>query len=132
MELAILVLLLILALAILGALGVLIVSVRQSAQRATPRPSPAIVQSARNIGRGRIITIEILNPLEVASGQSWFAGIASSLAPSLVTKTVYDTAAKMMRQELAAAGVEAVVDVAMTTATPQTAVAPPMGMASGE
>ena len=82
-----------------------------------PPPPPAVLQGARSVAKGRVLTIEILNPLELASSQNWVAGIASSLAPALVTKIVYERAAKMMKEELGKFGVEAVVQI-------QTGVAP--------
>lgn len=82
-----------------------------------PPPPAAVLQGIRSVTKGRVVTIEILNPLELAASQNWVAGIASSLAPALVTKIVYERAAKMMKEELGNFGVEAVVQI-------QTGVAP--------
>jgi hypothetical protein len=82
-----------------------------------PPPPAAVLQGARSVAKGRVLTIEILNPLELAASQNWVAGIASSLAPALVTKIVYERAAKQMKEELGKFGVEAIVQI-------QTGVAP--------
>ena len=114
---------------LLGAVGGLIVVGRRIAER-MDRPS-AILQSSRNASRGRVIVIEILNPLEVAASQHWVAGIAGSVAPTLVTKVVYDRAARMMQQELGGFGVDAVVEVQVATPPPADGV-PPIKLAAGE
>jgi hypothetical protein len=48
----------------------------------------------------RVITIEILNPIEVAGSRGWWAGIAGSLAPGLTNRVVYDQAIKLVRGQL--------------------------------
>jgi hypothetical protein len=49
----------------------------------------------------RVITIEILNPIELAGSRGWWAGIAGSLAPGLTNRVVYDQAIKLVRTQLA-------------------------------
>ena len=49
----------------------------------------------------RVITIEILNPIELAGSRGWWAGIAGSLAPGLTNRVVYDQAIKLVRRQLA-------------------------------
>jgi hypothetical protein len=48
----------------------------------------------------RIITIEILNPIELAGTRGRWAGIAGSLAPGLTNRVVYDQAIKLVRRQL--------------------------------
>ena len=55
----------------------------------------------------RVITIEILNPLELAAHRGRVAGIAGSLAPGLVGRMVHDQTFKRLKQELAAQRVAA-------------------------
>ncbi|NMN98534.1 hypothetical protein [Antrihabitans stalactiti] len=89
-----------------------------------PPPPVAVLQGARSVAKGRVLTIEILNPLELAASQNWVAGIASSLAPALVTKIVYERAAKMMKEELGKFGVEAVVQIQTGVPPSQPAASP--------
>ena len=49
----------------------------------------------------RVITIEILNPIELAGSRGWWAGIAGSLAPGLINRVVYDQAIRLVRTQLA-------------------------------
>jgi hypothetical protein len=49
----------------------------------------------------RVITIEILNPIELAGSRGRWAGIAGSLAPGITNRVVYDQAIKLVRQQLA-------------------------------
>ena len=48
----------------------------------------------------RVITIEILNPIELAGSRGRWAGIAGSLAPGLTNRVVYDQAIKLVRRQL--------------------------------
>jgi hypothetical protein len=48
-----------------------------------------------------VITIEILNPIELAGTRGWWAGIAGSLAPGLTNRVVYDQAIRLVRTQLA-------------------------------
>jgi len=115
MDIAIVVLLVV-CVATLAALVAVIVAGRIWVRRVEHQltSTPEVVAGARVVGRGRILTVEILNPLEVAAAQNRFAGIAGSLAPALITKVVYDRAAKLMREELGKFGVEALVEVRST------------------
>lgn len=54
-----------------------------------------------------LICIEILNPLELAAKESWFADKFGSVSPSLIKKLVHDQALKMTHQHLAAHGAHA-------------------------
>jgi hypothetical protein len=62
-------------------------------------------------GRKRLLTVEILNPLELASAHNKLAGLASGIAPAAVRALVYEQAAKITQQELAKQQVEADVQV---------------------
>jgi hypothetical protein len=55
----------------------------------------------------RVITIEILNPIELAGSRGRWAGIAGSLAPGLTNRVVYDQAMRLVRQQLASHNVVA-------------------------
>lgn len=48
----------------------------------------------------RVITIEILNPIELAGSRGRWAGLAGSLAPGLTNRVVYDQAIKLVRRQL--------------------------------
>jgi hypothetical protein len=56
--------------------------------------------------QGGLITIEILNPMELAAKESWFAGIFGSLAPAMLRKLVYKRASKITKDMLADFGVD--------------------------
>src|SRR4051794_2184605 len=64
----------------------------------------------------RIITIEILNPIELAGTRGRLAGIAGSLAPGITRRVVYDQAIKNLRRQLAEERV--VADVRVHTVSP--------------
>lgn len=48
----------------------------------------------------RIISVEILNPIELAATRGRVAGLAGSLAPGLTRRVVYDQTVKVLRQRL--------------------------------
>jgi hypothetical protein len=56
-------------------------------------PPPAVVGGTR-----RLISVEILNPIELAGTRGRIAGIAGSLAPGLTRRIVYDQTLKILRQ----------------------------------
>jgi hypothetical protein len=62
---------------------------------AAPRPAPSSGATRR------VITIEILNPIELAGTRGRIAGIAGSLAPRITRRIVYDQAMKLVRRQLA-------------------------------
>jgi predicted cobalt transporter CbtA len=62
-------------------------------------------------GPGRFLTIEILNPSELARAENKFAPMASAVAPRLLTQIVYAKAAGILREQLAERGVEADVKI---------------------
>lgn len=52
-------------------------------------------------GTRRVITIEILNPIELAGKRGRLAGLAGSLAPGITRRVVYDQAIRLVRRHLA-------------------------------
>ena len=60
---------------------------------------------------GALITIEILNPVELASQESPLAGPLGRVAPGLIRRLVYQRAAEMLRQQLGEHGVQAEVRI---------------------
>jgi len=60
-----------------------------------PRPTGVTGRSRR------LITIEVLNPIELVSTRGRVAGLAGSLAPGLARRVVYDQVLKTLRRELA-------------------------------
>ncbi|CAM3640821.1 hypothetical protein [Smaragdicoccus niigatensis] len=58
-------------------------------------------------GRNRVIAIEILNPVELASSQVKFAGVVGGIAPGAIRKVVYEQAVKMMKEQFEKEGVKA-------------------------
>ena len=61
--------------------------------------------------RARFITIEILNPNELAASQNKLAPVAGAIAPTLLNQIVYAKAAGILREQLAGQGVEADVKI---------------------
>ena len=72
---------------------------------------PAPLDKAFLAGRKRMLTVEILNPLELATLHNRLAGLAGAVAPAAVRSIVYDQAAKITREQLAKQHVEADVQV---------------------
>ncbi len=70
----------------------------------------------------RVISVEILNPVELAGTRGRLAGIAGSIAPGLVRRIVYDQTIKTMRRQLAEQGV--VADLRLHTVRPPERVGP--------
>jgi hypothetical protein len=65
----------------------------------------------------RLLTIEVLNPLELATARGGrIAGLAGSIAPGLTRRIVYDQVFKILRRELDRMGVHA--DVRLHTLRP--------------
>lgn len=61
--------------------------------------------------RAPVISIEILNPIELAALESQFAGPVSTVAPNLIRRIVYQKTAEILRAELIEKGVQADVKV---------------------
>lgn len=68
---------------------------------------------ARLLGQepATVVTIEILNPLQLAARQNWFADKFGSLTPGLIRRIVYDKTRKQCAEILAQMGAEAKVEV---------------------
>jgi hypothetical protein len=79
--------------------------VREAAARAGALP-PDLVEALGTGGR-RVITIEILNPFELAGRSTWFARPLSAVSPDLLRGLVYQRAATMFRERSSEYGVEA-------------------------
>lgn len=58
-----------------------------------------------------IISIEILNPMQLAAQESWFADKFGSLTPALIRRIVYDRALKICEETLTRFGAEAQVQI---------------------
>ena len=50
--------------------------------------------------KAMLLIVEILNPMELARKESWFAGVAGSLAPGMVRRIVYKRTRSMMLEQL--------------------------------
>lgn len=88
----------------------------------TPELAELLANVARQpgaIGTRRIISVEILNPIELAGTRGRVIGIAGSLAPGITRRVVYDQAMKTLRRQLAEQQV--VADVRLHTLRPQPA-----------
>jgi hypothetical protein len=91
----------------LATLGVLLRGRRRSpvaAQPAEPGLGAALdataPAAAAPAGTRRLISIEILNPVELAGTRGRVLGVAGSLAPGLTRRIVYDQVAKILRSQL--------------------------------
>jgi hypothetical protein len=90
-----------------------------------PRPDDALARSLNaalrppvsTSGSRRLITIEILNPIELAGSRGRLAGIAGSLAPGITRRIVHEQAMKLVKRQLAAEKV--VADVRLHAVPPQ-------------
>jgi hypothetical protein len=101
-----LVLVIVLIVTNLVTLGVLARYVLRPVEQPAPDAALAASVSARrapvsSTGTRRVITIEILNPIELAGTRGRLVGIASSLAPGITHRIVYDQALKSVRRQLA-------------------------------
>ena len=82
-----------------------------------PRPAGVTGRSRR------LITIEVLNPIELVGTRGRVMGLAGSLAPGIARRLVYDQILKTLRRELADKHV--VADVRMHQLRPASSSAPP-------
>ena len=83
-------------------------AVRRAVERGAARGLPGTAR--------RVITIEILNPIELAGTRGRLVGIAGSLAPGLTRRIVYDQAVRDIKRQLARERV--VADVRVHTLPP--------------
>ena len=111
-------LLLTLNLAALVALVALQLQLRRQARHLTGELNalaPELAQkpsAAEPAGAGRqVISIEILNPLELAANESWFGDKLGSLTPELLRRIVNERTVKDLRQQLQSHGVKAEVQL---------------------
>jgi hypothetical protein len=58
-------------------------------------------------GSSSFVSIEILNPVELAAKESSFAGPLGNIAPTLLRKIVYQRAVAIIREDLLKHGVQA-------------------------
>ncbi|HSW13292.1 MAG TPA: hypothetical protein VLI06_10670 [Solimonas sp.] len=68
---------------------------------------PARSFELTSAARPSLISIEILNPMELAAKETWIAGVLGSVTPTLIRRLVYQRAAQMVREELKGHGVTA-------------------------
>lgn len=70
---------------------------------------PQLLATAKSavVGKPRIITLEILNPIEVAKSRVKIAGVAGAVAPNLIRKVVYGQTVTILHKQLADFGVKA-------------------------
>ncbi len=73
------------------------------------QPHDAAPDLDRLLGSGErpLVVLDILNPMEVAARQSWFADKLGSLAPPLIRRIVFDETLKQIRAEVGKYGVRA-------------------------
>lgn len=62
-------------------------------------------------GSSSFVSIEILNPVELAAKESSFAGPLGNIAPGLLRKIVYQRAVAIIREDLLKHGVQAEVKI---------------------
>ena len=108
MTLALLVLNLVLLTAVLWHQRQLRAALAPLATRAAQVPAAATLEVA---GDGPLLSVEILNPMELAAKDSWYGEKFGPLLPATVTRIVYQRAAGMLKTQLKEFGVEADVQV---------------------
>lgn len=89
-------------------------TLEQELAQLTDAPPPLqrpVLDAALMDNRPNLITIEILNPMELAHKESKWAQTFGSMAPTLIRQIVYQRAAERVRTQLIAQGVEAEVKV---------------------
>jgi len=122
MSTAIAVTALVLAALVLAACAVLLLQVRTTRRKtrelearvAALVPGPLIppdLVTTFGSGQRRILAVEILNPIELATTQVKAAGLLGAMRPALLTKVVYDQASKQVVDRLEQEGVLADVRV---------------------
>ncbi|HEY1969899.1 MAG TPA: hypothetical protein VGH89_18240 [Pseudonocardia sp.] len=77
---------------------------REAATRIDGLPADLV----RSLGEGerKVIVVELLNPLELASRETWIARPLSAVTPNLLRDLVYNKAASKVQTQMAALGVE--------------------------
>lgn len=79
--------------------------------RCLPHDDGLDLENLLGSGSRSVLVLDILNPMEVAARQSWFADKLGSVAAPLIRKIVYDQAIKNVHIELEKWGVEAQVSL---------------------
>lgn len=82
----------------------------RSEQLSAAPPVPAELARMAREGAA-LLSIRILNPMELAAQKGWFAGMAGRLTPGIVRRIVSQEAARIVIQELPKYGVVAEVRV---------------------
>lgn len=77
----------------------------------SPDLNPEEFPTIANSGKKRLITVELLNPMELATKESWIARQFGSLTPALVHKLVYDQARDRVEGQMPNFGAKAEVKV---------------------
>lgn len=114
----------------LGALGYFVLRPADPARQRPDRAAAAALDRSPRPptaagGTRRLISIEILNPIELAGTRGRILGIAGSLAPGLTRRIVYDRTLKILRTQLVDQHV--VADVRIHTLRPVPPVPPNPG-----
>lgn len=84
---------------------------RLSAQLGTTDEQAREARVAIAEAEGTFLTVEILNPFELAGDHSRIGASLAGVAPGLVRRRVYQTVASELREELQSRGVQAEVEV---------------------
>lgn len=74
-------------------------------------PLPPDLAATLGTGQRRVLAVEILNPVELAASRLPAARLLGALRPALLSKVVYDQAAKQVVDQLELEGVLADVQV---------------------
>ena len=74
-------------------------------------PLPASLAATFGSGPRRLIVVEILNPIELATSQVKAASLLSAVRPAMLTKIVYDQAVRQVVDQLGKQGVQADVQI---------------------
>jgi hypothetical protein len=95
---------LVVVLAVTNAVTVAVLLVRRRAIEASTASDGEMISAPRPAGvtsRTRhVISVEIMNPMELVNNRGRVAGLAGSLVPGLARRVVYDQALKTLRREL--------------------------------
>ncbi len=93
-------------LAVLSRLNALL-DVELQTLRQIPQDQSLNLEELLGQGKRTVIVMDILNPMEVAASQSWFADRFGSVAAPLIRRIVYDQAVKNIHREVGKWGVQA-------------------------
>ena len=75
------------------------------------RAIPADLQTLLGDPGKRIITVEILNPMELATDKTWLAKPVAGMSPGLINRIVYQQAREIVKQQLPKFGAVAEVKI---------------------